>query len=175
MSRLPALPPLALLSMLAMSCWASDPAQNERIAHYAIVAQPLASALAQFARQNHLQLSFDAALAQGKMAPAVNGELNERQALAQLLSQSGVGWTVTDDRTLLLFPQPDSGALNLAPSTITANAFVERADGPVDGYRATRSATGTKTDTALRDIPSRFRWCRARCLTISRSTTWVMP
>ncbi|MCH4875874.1 TonB-dependent receptor [Pseudomonas sp. TMW22090] len=153
MSRLPALPPLALLSMLAMSCWASDPAQNERIAHYAIVAQPLASALAQFARQNHLQLSFDAALAQGKMAPAVNGELNERQALAQLLSQSGVGWTVTDDRTLLLFPQPDSGALNLAPSTITANAFVERADGPVDGYRATRSATGTKTDTALRDIP----------------------
>lgn len=153
MSRLPALPPLALLSMLAMSCWASDPAQNERIAHYAIVAQPLASALAQFARQNHLQLSFDAALAQGKMAPAVNGELNERQALAQLLSQSGVGWTVTDDRTLLLFPQPDSGALNLAPSTITANAFVERADGPVDGYRATRSATGTKTDTALRDLP----------------------
>ena len=153
MSRLPALPPLALLSMLAMSCWASDPAQNERIAHYAIVAQPLASALAQFARQNHLQLSFDAALAQGKMAPAVNGELNERQALTQLLSLSGVGWTVTDDRTLLLFPQPDSGALNLAPSTITANAFVERADGPVDGYRATRSATGTKTDTALRDIP----------------------
>lgn len=153
MSRLPALPPLALLSMLAMSCWASDPAQNERTAHYAIVAQPLASALAQFAQQNHLQLSFDAALAQGKMAPAVNGELNERQALAQLLSQSGVGWTVTEDRTLLLFPQPDSGALNLAPSTITANAFVERADGPVDGYRATRSATGTKTDTAMRDIP----------------------
>jgi len=29
----------------------------------------------------------------------------------------------------------------------------ERADGPVDGYRATRSATVTKTDTALRDVP----------------------
>lgn len=29
----------------------------------------------------------------------------------------------------------------------------ERADGPVKGYRAVRSATVTKTDTALRDVP----------------------
>jgi catecholate siderophore receptor len=29
----------------------------------------------------------------------------------------------------------------------------ERADGPVDGYRATRSSTVTKTDTPLRDVP----------------------
>ncbi len=29
----------------------------------------------------------------------------------------------------------------------------ERADGPVDGYRANRSATVTKTDTPLRDVP----------------------
>lgn len=52
-----------------------------------------------------------------------------------------------------MFPLPEGGAVNLAPSTITSNGFVERADGPVQGYRATRSATGTKTDTALRDIP----------------------
>ncbi len=32
-------------------------------------------------------------------------------------------------------------------------AVTERATGPVVGYRATRSATGTKTDTALRDSP----------------------
>lgn len=32
-------------------------------------------------------------------------------------------------------------------------AAPERADGPVSGYRATRSGTGTKTDTALRDSP----------------------
>jgi catecholate siderophore receptor len=29
----------------------------------------------------------------------------------------------------------------------------ERADGPVDGYRATRSSTVTRTDTPLRDVP----------------------
>jgi len=30
----------------------------------------------------------------------------------------------------------------------------ERADGPVDGYRATRSGTFTKTDTPLKDVPA---------------------
>ena len=30
----------------------------------------------------------------------------------------------------------------------------ERADGPVLGYRATRSSTGTRTDTPLRDVPA---------------------
>ena len=30
----------------------------------------------------------------------------------------------------------------------------ERADGPVDGYRATRSSTFTKTDTPLKEVPA---------------------
>lgn len=153
MSRLPALPSLALLFMLPMgNGWAAE-APEGPVATYSMSAQPLASALAQFARQNQLQLSFDAALAAGKTAPAVNGQLNVREALAQLLRDSGLGWSLTDDRTLLLFAQPASGSVNLAPSTITSSSYVERADGPVQGYRATRSATGTKTDTALRDIP----------------------
>ncbi len=44
----------------------------------------------------------------------------------------------------------------IALDTITvagAPAFRETATGPVQGYRATRSATATKTDTALRDLP----------------------
>jgi iron complex outermembrane receptor protein len=153
MSRLPALPSLALLFMLPMgNGWAAE-APEGPVARYSMSAQPLASALAQFARQNQLQLSFDAALAAGKTAPAVNGQLSVREALTQLLRDSGLAWSLTDDRTLLLFAQPASGSLNLAPSTITSSSYVERADGPVQGYRATRSATGTKTDTALRDVP----------------------
>ncbi|WP_163000544.1 hypothetical protein, partial [Pseudomonas viridiflava] len=77
--------------MLPMSGCAAYATQDVRTEHCAIVAQPLASALAQFAQQNNLQLSFDAALAQGKMAPAVSGELSQQQALLQLLSQSGLG------------------------------------------------------------------------------------
>lgn len=154
MRRLRTLPPLTLFLMLPLApLAAADTSAPVRTATYAISAQPLASALAQFARQNGLQLSFDAALAQGKMAPAVSGQLSLEQALAQLLQGSGLGWTLTTDRTLLLFSQPPGASLDLAPSIITSSAFFERADGPVQGYRATRSATGSKTDSALRDIP----------------------
>jgi len=39
----------------------------------------------------------------------------------------------------------------LAPIHVTTTP--ETADGPVSGYRATRSATATRTDTAIADIP----------------------
>jgi catecholate siderophore receptor len=41
-----------------------------------------------------------------------------------------------------------------ALSEVTVRAQTERADGPVTGYRATRSATFTKTDTPLKDVPA---------------------
>lgn len=57
----------------------------------------------------------------------------------------------------------DVAAARAAPRPVTAVAGasgpaspaspVERGDGPVQGYRATRTTTGTKTDTALRDVP----------------------
>lgn len=48
------------------------------------------------------------------------------------------------------FAQPAAEApLELAPIQVEG----ERADGPVRGYNATRSATATRTDTALRDTP----------------------
>jgi iron complex outermembrane receptor protein len=37
--------------------------------------------------------------------------------------------------------------------TVNADSNYESATGPVSGYRATRSATATKTDTAIKDIP----------------------
>ncbi|MCG2577488.1 TonB-dependent siderophore receptor [Dechloromonas sp. XY25] len=37
---------------------------------------------------------------------------------------------------------------------VRVTAQAERADGPVDGYRATRSATFTKTDTPLKEVPA---------------------
>lgn len=37
---------------------------------------------------------------------------------------------------------------------ITVHAQGERADGPVNGYRAERTATFTKTDTPLKDVPA---------------------
>ena len=39
-------------------------------------------------------------------------------------------------------------------SEVVVPAGAERADGPVQGYRATRSSTFTKTDTPLREVPA---------------------
>ena len=47
--------------------------------------------------------------------------------------------------------QPAS--LQLETMTITATGNSERADGPVDGYRATRSSSATRTDVALHETP----------------------
>jgi catecholate siderophore receptor len=45
-------------------------------------------------------------------------------------------------------------ATTLPEVRVQEKAVEERADGPVDGYRATRSATFTKTDTPLKDVPA---------------------
>jgi outer membrane receptor for monomeric catechols len=47
----------------------------------------------------------------------------------------------------------DSTTLGAAAS-ITVTAEREYANGPVEGYRATRSATLTKTDLPLREVPA---------------------
>jgi iron complex outermembrane receptor protein len=144
---------LPLQPVLAQSAESSAQAED-RQHDYAIAGQSLAAALGEFGRQSDIQVSFDAELAQDQQAPAVRGRYSESQALQLLLRDSGLGWTLTAERTLLLYRLPQNGALTLAPAHVsTSGVAAEVADGPVQGYRATRSATGTKTDTALRDIP----------------------
>lgn len=54
---------------------------------------------------------------------------------------------------LLLDPAyAEDNTVELDTISVTSDAY-ESATGPVKGYRATRSASATKTDTALRDIP----------------------
>lgn len=52
-------------------------------------------------------------------------------------------------------PEPlrDSAQIELQALNITSSADSERADGPVDGYKASRSASATRTDTALHETP----------------------
>jgi len=51
-------------------------------------------------------------------------------------------------------PNPAQDEVTLSELSVTGTGpAVERAGGPVVGYRATRSATATRTDTPLRDTP----------------------
>ncbi|WP_183140086.1 TonB-dependent receptor plug domain-containing protein, partial [Pseudomonas syringae] len=49
--------------------------------------------------------------------------------------------------------QPSSDSIELQNIDIQGTASGENAQGPVDGYRATRSASATRTDTSLHETP----------------------
>ncbi|MGV6873856.1 TonB-dependent siderophore receptor [Pseudochelatococcus sp. B33] len=122
-----------------------------------IPAQPLSRALVQFSNATGAQLFFDANLVRGKNAPAVRGSLTRSEALGQLLAGSGLVYrvsgntvTITSSAGANVGVGVDDGSLVL--DTIT----VEGQSGSVfggEGYVATRSTAGTKTDTDLIRTP----------------------
>ncbi len=64
----------------------------------------------------------------------------------------------------------DDQPLELEETSISADHADERADGPVRGYRATRSATATRTDTDIRDTPQSINVVSAQVLSDLNST-----
>lgn len=60
--------------------------------------------------------------------------------------------------------------LELEETSISAEHADERTDGPVQGYRATRSSTATRTDTDIRDTPQSINVVPAQVLTDLNST-----
>lgn len=101
------LAPLPLAAALMFASAASLPVavqaqSSAAIAHsFTIAAQPLASALNEFARQADLQLGFPATLVAGKNAPAVSGRLTPQQALDRLLAGSGLEGMVRGQSVLV--------------------------------------------------------------------------
>ena len=72
-------------------------------------------------------------------------------ALRQLLTGSGLQGRV-QGRTLVVESVPAQGA-SLEEVTVRASAWQESATGPIHGYAAHVSATGTKTDTPVLETP----------------------
>lgn len=134
---------------------AAQPTTGAAAATFNIPAQPLPQALAEFARQSGLQLVYTPDLVQGKQSAGVVGSKDAATALAALLRGTGLqarhlGSTWAIERA----PAATSGAETVLPAVrVSASQERETATGPVVGYVAKRSATATKTDTALVEIP----------------------
>ncbi len=122
-------------------------------------AEPLGKALATLARTAGVQVVFASALTEGKAAPALKGSYTAREALDALLAGSGLVLRVQDDKTFTVerapapAPAPKPTETVLPEIKVRAAAPVETATSPVVGYLARRSATGTKTDALVADIP----------------------
>ncbi|MBY0321781.1 MAG: TonB-dependent siderophore receptor [Reyranella sp.] len=139
-----------------------ESAQAQQQRTFSVSAGTLADALTTFGRQAGLQVSVDPALVQGIDSPGVSGTMSPDQALSRLLAGTGLGYRIVGGNTVTLEKLAQSGAL--PPGVVqlgsvkvegqnVASTAAETALGPVNGYIATRSATGAKTDTPLIEIP----------------------
>lgn len=120
---------------------------------YQLPAGPLAATLNQIASQAGVTLSIDPALTEGKRSAPVQGDLQAVDALNQALRGTGLQLQSNGAGVYSLVPAAES-AVALPDVTVTASEqAAETAWGPTRGYLASRTATGTKTDTPLLETP----------------------
>lgn len=121
-----------------------------------ITAQPLSRALLAFSHVTGLQLFFDAGLVRGRDAPAVRGNLTNAEALNQLLAGSRLAYQISGNTLTITGPSAASndtsadGAIELGTIQVEGeqNPF-----GPVDGYLAVTTSSGTGVATPIIDTP----------------------
>lgn len=129
---------------------ASSQAQQKQ--EYQIPAGTLEQTLSTLGRQAGIVLMFSSELVSGKSSDGLNGLFTPGQALERLLSgtglvatpQSGGGYSIALEQ---------KGVMTLPSVKVNADTIQESAFGPIDGYVAKHSATGTKTDTPIIETP----------------------
>ncbi|MBV4461619.1 TonB-dependent siderophore receptor [Pseudomonas sp. COR58] len=142
---------IALCTPLASSqLIAAEQASDVRA--YNLPAAPLSTTLNQIASQGGLALSLDPALAAGKTSAPVNGQYDAAGALRAALRGTGLQLEQSGTGTYTLVAVPE-GVMALPETSVIGVENTESAWGPAEGYTATRTAAGTKTDTALVEAP----------------------
>ncbi|AMQ83428.1 TonB-dependent siderophore receptor [Pseudomonas glycinae] len=142
---------IALCTPLASSqLIAAEQASSVRA--YNLPAAPLSTTLNQIASQGGLTLSLNPSLAAGKTSAPVNGQYDAAGALRAALRGTGLQLEQGSTGTYTLVAVPE-GAMALPETSVIGVENFESAWGPVEGYTATRTAAGTKTDTALVEAP----------------------
>ena len=126
--------------------------QASSVRAYNLPAAPLASTLNQIASQAGLALSLNPSLAAGKTSAPVQGQFDAAGALREALRGTGLQLEQSSAGTYSLVAVPE-GVMALPETAVIGVENTESAWGPVEGYLATRTAAGTKTDTALVEAP----------------------
>ncbi|PAU63090.1 TonB-dependent siderophore receptor [Pseudomonas sp. PICF141] len=142
---------IALFAPLASApLMAAEQASSVRA--YNLPAAPLASTLNQIASQAGLALSLNPSLAAGKSSAPVKGQFDATGALREALRGTGLQLEQSSAGTFSLVAVPE-GVMALPETAVIGLENAETAWSPVEGYVATRTAAGTKTDTALVEAP----------------------
>lgn len=109
-------------------------AAQERRVSLQLPAQPLDQALTRFADQADLRLLYTTSDVAGLQAPALVGEVTIAQALQALLAGSGMGWSFSDGRTVILRrAESAANSLNLKPTQVTVASRTSTAISEIPG------------------------------------------
>ncbi len=125
-----------------------------------IPAQPLDSALTDFAEQAGIRLLYDASLTRGVSGrQALKGDYSVGEGLQQLLQGSGLTFSIGADGTVTLIPRPDnSDVLELGATTVSGQLDGRR-DLPASyaGGQVSRGANiGLLGNQDMQDVPFAF-------------------
>lgn len=142
-------------SLLLAAITLSSAATVVKADTYQLPAAPLASTLNNIAAQAGIALSIDPKLTANKMSQPVQGDYDATQALEAALQGSGLQLIRSTTGAYSVAPSArnDQAAITLADTEVIASTEYESAWGPASGYTATRTAAGTKTDTAILEVP----------------------
>ncbi len=138
----------AVIAPLALAAPAALAQAADEQRYYDIPAGPLTEALNRYGRESGLMLSFSTGQTHGLQSKGIKGRYTVQQGLQALLADTGLEASARPSGGYVLRP---AGAQVL--STVEVIGTQEAATGPFYGYAATRSATGTKTDTPLIETP----------------------
>ena len=131
-------------------------AQAERTYEFDIPSKPLPRAIADFSAVTGLQVLYTETSTYDHTAPPLRGAFTANQALERLVAGSGLSYRYTNANAVTLerkvAQEDDDGVTVLSPIAVEGQS--EHAYGPVDGYKASRSATATKIDTPIIDTPA---------------------
>ena len=148
----PRLLAVAIAMALPLAGTVAYAAEQGAVRSYNLPAGPLASTLNQIASQAGITLALDPSLASGRTSAPVSGQFSGVGALQAALNGTGLQLQQSSAGTYTLVAAP-VGAVALASTDINGAGSLESAWGPVEGYVATRTAAGTKTDTAIVEVP----------------------
>ncbi|WP_319797398.1 TonB-dependent siderophore receptor [Nitrobacter sp.] len=135
---------------------ASAAGNLQRSVAFAIPPQSLSSGIVAFSRAAGVDLVFDGAVPRDARTSGVSGTFTVREGVNRLLAGTGLSARLTGERTVQII-NPSATSAGATPagaiSLDTIDVQGETAWGPVQGFVASRSATGSKTDTPIIEVP----------------------
>jgi len=138
-----------------------DARVNDHSRHvYAIEAQSLAAALRAFAFQSRREIFFAPELTQGKLTHGVSGEYDDLAALARILVDTGLTYTVTASAAILvedpsIRSRPSAYTQTLAPvryASGDAYPQVPASDSGTDSNKPSATSTGPVDADSLQEV-----------------------